>query len=95
MYIFIDYFDDQRFTLYMNTKHIKKHIKNVLSVSRLTISHIPYHGIVRKFEMQTPSTNPVVPSASKRRVRRSASIDRATMCAFHRIFLYTYCSILS
>lgn len=92
MYIFIDYFDDQRFTLYI---YRQKHIKNVLSVSRLTISHIPYHGIVRKFEMQTPSTNPVVPSASKRRVRRSASIDRATMCAFHRIFLYTYCSILS
>lgn len=42
------------------------HSKKINQTVRLTtnISHIPYHAIVRKFGIQTPSTNHVGPSAA-------------------------------
>ena len=56
---------------------------------RAYISHIPYHAIVRKFGIQTPSTNHVGPSAANGACADLWSIAHfyACVCALYTIFL--------
>lgn len=73
-----------------NGKWLLKSINQTVFRVRLAISHIPYHSIVRKFGIQTPSTNQIEPSAAARALFFDRSRTSGAVCVSLYNFLCTH-----